>query len=79
MAVAAAVAGLGVARLFSYQVAAEIQRGELEIVLADFEPPPVPVHVVYLDGVRAGSRIRTFVDFAGSRLRKNKALGQAAR
>jgi DNA-binding transcriptional LysR family regulator len=74
VAIAGAVAGLGVARLLSYQVASELKRGELRIVLADFEPVPVPIQVVYLDGLRAGSRVRTFVDFAVDRLRKNKLL-----
>lgn len=72
VAIAAAVAGLGVARLLSYQVADELRREALKIVLADFEPLPVPIHVVHLDGLRAGSRVRTFVDFAVERLRKNK-------
>lgn len=74
VAIAAAVAGLGVVRLLSYQVAQELERGDLEILLLDFEPPPVPVHVVYLDGPRAGPRVRAFVDFAVSRLSKDKAI-----
>lgn len=78
VAVAAAVAGLGVARLMSYQADAEIKSGALQIILSDFEPEPVPVHVVYLDGSRAGSRVRPFVDFMVGRLRKNMLLQHGA-
>jgi DNA-binding transcriptional LysR family regulator len=74
VAVEAVVAGLGIARLLSYQVADEVRRGALKIILAEFEPLPVPVHVVYLDATRAGARVRAFVDFAVARLKKNKAI-----
>ncbi len=74
VAVATAAAGLGVARLMSYQAAQEIQSGALQIVLADFEPEPVPVHVVYLDASRGGSRVRPLVDFLVTRLRTNRQL-----
>jgi DNA-binding transcriptional LysR family regulator len=45
------------------------------VVLADFEPPPAPVHVVHAEGRRVAARVRTFVDFAAQRLRANEALG----
>ena len=49
-AVASAVSGLGVTRLFSYQVAEQVQRGELELLLANCEEPPMPVHVISPNG-----------------------------
>lgn len=69
VAVAAALAGRGVARLLAYQVEREVRAGTLQIVLADYEPPPVPVHVVHVEGRRAAARVRTFVDLAVERLR----------
>ena len=41
-ALVSALGGRGVARAFSYQVAEHARRGELEIVLADHEHPPLP-------------------------------------
>ncbi len=72
-AIEAARRGLGFVRLLSYQVAAEIRRGALEIVLAAHEPAPLPVHVVYRDGRRANARVRGFVDACVCSLRS--ALG----
>lgn len=43
-AVASAVAGRGVARMYSYQVAEQVARGELDIVLAGDEDPEMPAH-----------------------------------
>lgn len=69
VAVAAAVAGRGVARLLAYQVEKEVRSGTLQIVLAGYEPPPIPVHVVHVEGRRAPARVRAFVDLMVERLR----------
>jgi DNA-binding transcriptional LysR family regulator len=42
----AARAGWGISRLLSYQIGPEIANGSLKIVLADFEPEPMPIHVI---------------------------------
>jgi DNA-binding transcriptional LysR family regulator len=68
-AVASAVSGLGVTRLFSYQVTGPVQQGELEVVLAACEDPPMPVHVISPHGRLALPKVRSFVDFAVPRLR----------
>ncbi|MFY0576395.1 hypothetical protein ACN28S_20395 [Cystobacter fuscus] len=47
---------------------------EAGFVLEDFEPPPIPIHVVYPEGRRANARVRAFVDFAVERLRAEKSL-----
>ncbi|UZE23801.1 LysR family transcriptional regulator [Pseudomonas sp. B21-056] len=73
-AITAASQGLGMTRVLSYQVAGEVASGELEIVLADFELPPLPIHVVYQGGRNAPARVRSFVDFTVSALRKHPAL-----
>jgi DNA-binding transcriptional LysR family regulator len=74
VAVAAAVAGQGLTRVLSYQAASEISSGRLRIVLAEFEPPPIPVQIVHAEGRRAAARVRAFVDFAVERLRADPAL-----
>ena len=43
----ACVAGLGVGNFFAYQVAPLVASGALRVILARFEAPPRPVHVVY--------------------------------
>ena len=70
----AALAGSGLTRLMSYQVADELVAGNLVRVLREFEPPCIPVSVVYLDGRKANAKIRSFVDFAVERLRANELL-----
>ncbi len=72
--IAAAVAGRGLTRALSYQIAPELAAGQLRIVLEEFEPPPLPIHVVHAEGRRAAARVRAFVDFAVERLRANAAL-----
>ena len=69
VAIAAAVEGRGVTRVLSYQVARELKSGRLKVVLADYEPPPIPIHLVHLEGRQANARVRAFVDFAAKRLR----------
>jgi len=73
-AITAACLGLGFTRVLSYQVASKVATGELEILLADFELPPQPIHVVYQGGRKAPARVRSFVDFAVKTLREHPAL-----
>ncbi|MDX1374225.1 MAG: LysR family transcriptional regulator [Burkholderiales bacterium] len=74
VAIAAALAGRGIARVLSYQVAPELRAGGLAIVLAEFEPPPLPVSLVSLEGPRAAAKVRAFVDYAVERLRADPSL-----
>ncbi|WP_433768232.1 LysR family transcriptional regulator [Pseudomonas putida] len=73
-AINAAALGLGYTRVLSYQVASKVADGELEIVLADYELPPLPIHVVYQGGRKAPARVRSFVDFTVKALREDSAL-----
>ncbi|WP_149086781.1 LysR substrate-binding domain-containing protein [Pseudomonas prosekii] len=66
--------GWGVTRVLSYQVASQVAAGELEVVLQDFEPPALPIQVVYLKSNRVPAKIRTFVDFLTERLGRDTAL-----
>ena len=72
-AVASAVDGHGVTRMFSCQVAEHVREGALEIVLADDEEPPLPVHVISPNGRLSVPKVRAFVDFAVPRLRSRFA------
>jgi DNA-binding transcriptional LysR family regulator len=68
-AVGSTVAGLGVTRLYSFHLADQVRDGALEIVLADAEPPPQPVHLVAQPTRMPEPKVRAFVDFAVPRLR----------
>jgi DNA-binding transcriptional LysR family regulator len=69
----AAVAGLGVTRLLSYQAAEAIRAGKLTRVLRRFEPPELPVHLVHSEARLVPRKLRAFLDFAAPRLRKRLA------
>ena len=73
VAIAVAVAGRGLARVLSYQIAPELRAGKLQVVLAAFEPPPIPISIVYAEGRRAAAKVRAFVDFAVARLRADRS------
>ncbi len=64
-----AIAGHGVTRVLSYQAAAALADGRLVRLLADHEPEPLPVHLVYAGARLAAAKLRAFVDFAVPRLR----------
>lgn len=68
-AIDAGVAGAGLLRATSYQVADHVHAGRLKTVLEDYEPPPPPVHLVYGHQSRLPLKLRAFVDFAVPRLR----------
>jgi DNA-binding transcriptional LysR family regulator len=68
-AVDAAVAGVGLTRVFSYQVAAALAAGKIELVLEAFEPSPSPVHLVHAGAGLLPLKLRAFLDFAVPRLR----------
>jgi DNA-binding transcriptional LysR family regulator len=68
-AVDAAVSGLGITRLLSYQVAEAVAGDRLRLVLERFEPPEEPVSLVSVEGRRAPARVRAFIDHAVPRLR----------
>jgi DNA-binding transcriptional LysR family regulator len=69
----AAIAGLGVTRLLSYQAARAVKDGTLRIVLSRYEPPPLPVSVVHVKQGPLPRKLRAFLDFAVPRLRQRAA------
>jgi DNA-binding transcriptional LysR family regulator len=73
-AIEAAVQNFGITRLLSYQVAEQVERGELKIILHEYEPPARPIYIVHREGRYASARIRAFVDLMAKRLRSDQAL-----
>ncbi|MEN3975054.1 LysR family transcriptional regulator [Emcibacter sp. SYSU 3D8] len=72
-AIDAAVAGLGVTRVLSYQAAAPVASGALAVVLSEFEPAPMPIHLVHAGQGMAPLKLRAFLDFAAPRIRERAA------
>ncbi|QHF45751.1 LysR family transcriptional regulator [Pseudomonas sp. S35] len=66
--------GWGMTRVLSYQVAAAVAAGELEVVLEAFEPAPLPIQVVFQNSGRVPAKVSTFVDFLSQRLGQDAAL-----
>jgi DNA-binding transcriptional LysR family regulator len=54
--------GGGLTRVLAYQAAEAIGKGRLRIVLADFEQPPLPIHIVYPTSRLLSAKVRTFID-----------------
>ena len=73
-AVEAAVGGLGITRLLSYQVAPQLANGSLKILLENYETPALPVHIVHREGRHANLKVRAFIDLLAQRLRGDNAL-----
>lgn len=73
-AIDAAKAGLGIARLISYQVADELEDARLETILSDYQLPAMPVHIIHREGRMASSKVRCFIDLMAQRLREDKTL-----
>ena len=68
-AIDAAIAGVGVTRVLSYQAAQAIQAGTLTVVLSEFESAPSPVSLVHSGHRLLPQKLRAFLDFAGPRLK----------
>jgi DNA-binding transcriptional LysR family regulator len=68
-AIDAALAGLGITCVLSYQVEAALRAGQLELILETFEPPPLPVSFLYASQGRLPLKLRALLDFAIPRLR----------
>lgn len=52
----------GLTRVMAYQAAESLKAKRLRIVLAAFEQPPVPIHVVYPTSRLLSAKVRTFID-----------------
>ena len=57
-----AEAGGGLTRVLAYQAAEALRRGRLKIVLAKFEQPVLPIHIVYPTSRLLSAKVRAFID-----------------
>lgn len=73
-AIEAAVEGLGITRLISYQIAPQLESGQLKIILSEFELPSMPIHILHREGRQSSVKIRAFIDLVAEKLRADKSL-----
>lgn len=73
-AVDAARAGAGLTQVLSYQAADAVRAGALAVVLRAFEPPALPVSLIYAGHGALPLKLRAFLDFARPRL--SQRLGE---
>ncbi len=68
-AIDAAIAGVGLTRVLSYQISSAISAGLLVTVLEGYAPAPVPVSLVYPGQGILPLKLRAFLDFAAPHLK----------
>jgi DNA-binding transcriptional LysR family regulator len=68
-AITAVAEGLGVGQFLSYMVEPFIRAGSLRLLLQEFEPPSVPVTIVYPQSRIVSAKVRAFVDESVEALR----------
>ncbi len=69
-AISAAVAGLGVIRTLSYQIAGEVTAGRLEPLFSEDIAPVLPISLLFQSGRKNHPNVRAFVEAAKRHLRK---------
>ncbi len=65
-AISHVVRGGGVTMVLAYQVIDLVRAGKLSVVLSDFEPPPLPIHIVHPSARLLSANVRAFVDLVVS-------------
>lgn len=69
---AAACQGIGIGYAPFWQIRDLVDHGALEIVLAEFEAPRMPVHVVFPPSAAPPAKTRLFVDLLAERLKRER-------
>ena len=72
-AIEACIAGVGFGVFMSYQVAPFLKTKQLRVVLAEFEPPPLPISLVYPHARLLPKRSRVFIEWMKKELDVFKA------
>jgi DNA-binding transcriptional LysR family regulator len=66
---AAASLGLGIGFTPLWQIRSLVDQGKVELILSKFEPPPVPIRIVWSASKVAPAKTRLFTDFIAKRLK----------
>ena len=70
----AAIDDAGLARVMSYKMDGAKRAGKLAIVLEEFEPEPLPVHITYAPRKPVPQKLRAFLNFMTPRLKDRLTL-----
>ena len=68
-AVEAAIEDVGATRVLYYQCADAVRTGSLKVILREFEPEPLPIHLLHPERQSLPFKTRAFLDFAAGRIR----------
>jgi DNA-binding transcriptional LysR family regulator len=66
----AACAGIGITCAFAYHMQSALTCGALKTLLDEFQPPALPVNLVYTANRFLPIKVRAFLDFAAPRLKR---------
>ncbi|SMP16002.1 transcriptional regulator, LysR family [Shimia sagamensis] len=69
-----AVSGAGVVMMPEWVMKTALERGDLVKVIEDWQPPSIPLHLVYKGGNSVSLRIRLLVDFLKREVRRRNLL-----
>jgi DNA-binding transcriptional LysR family regulator len=64
----ACVRGIGVGQFFCFQVQRLLDGGQLKLVLREFEPPLLPIHLIFPNPRLLSANVRAFVNWTVPRL-----------
>lgn len=65
----ACIDSLGIGTFLSYQVAPLVAQKKLKLILIEYEPPPIPLSIVYPHAKLLSARVRVFAEWATESLR----------
>lgn len=71
-----AKSGWGLTRVLSYQIGPDLSAGQLQTVLTEYEPEPLPIHIVHAEGRTPSAKVRAFTDMARDLIRNNPFLNR---
>ncbi|MGC2524245.1 MAG: LysR substrate-binding domain-containing protein, partial [Stellaceae bacterium] len=66
----AALEDFGLTCVLSYQAEPHAAVGRLQTVLVEYEPPPIPIHIVHPQGRHLSPKVRLFLDHVAEGLRR---------
>lgn len=73
-AIDAAKSGFGITRVINYQVANDLASGALQTVMKDWQPEPLPIHIIHREGHRTSRKVRAFIDLLANNLSQAQVL-----
>lgn len=75
-AIHASLCGLGITRTLCYPILDHLKSGALRTMLTDYEPPALPIHLLYPSQASLPLKMRAFIDFVVPRLKNILITGE---